>query len=172
MRISIWGAPLRCRHLPGTLWQLQQNPQQSRQSKLRCPCQLCSQSWGGGDFNERLTFGFPAGYFSPQPRHLLCNIGAGRSLSCMWVVWAQHCNPALARLIHNHFPEETETKIDFPSFLCNGSYLHRIGWTMHRHHQGTGTIVIVIIIIIIITSAPAPSGFPHRPSRCQPWEQN
>ena len=35
---------------------------------------------------RRLAFELTAGYFSPEPGDLLCDISTRRCLSCMWVV--------------------------------------------------------------------------------------
>ena len=78
-------------------------------------------------------------FSSPEPGHLLCNRSARWSLSRVWIVWAQHCDPPLAFSVNDHFPEKPETKIDLFTDLE-----------------------------IFVTWAPEPSDCPRRPSRCQP----
>ena len=94
---------------------------------------------GGVDIKPEIKEGSP----SPEPGHLLCNRSARWSLSCVWIVWAQHCDPPLAFSVNDHFPEKPETKIDLFTDLE-----------------------------IFVTWAPEPSDCPRRPSRCQPGGLN
>ena len=131
---SSWGvnAP---RELLNSCWEIL-NRAGGQRPRLHLHC-VHKAGEGGVDIKPEIKEGSP----SPEPGHLLCNRSARWSLSCVWIVWAQHCDPPLAFSVNDHFPEKPETKIDLFTDLE-----------------------------IFVTWAPEPSGCPRRPSRCQPGD--